>query len=51
MIKISVWHGDLSDSYLKQITQLGADCIDFERKFGRKNWMKTSWRNHIHGKT
>ncbi len=29
MIKISVWHGDLSDSYLKQITQLGADCIDF----------------------
>jgi len=29
MMKISVWHRDLSDSYLKQITQLGADCIDF----------------------
>jgi len=29
MMKISVWHGDLSDSYLKFVTQLGADCIDF----------------------
>jgi len=29
MIKISVWHRDLSDSYLKQVTQLGADCLDF----------------------
>ena len=29
MIKLSVWHGDLSDSYLKQVTQLGANCIDF----------------------
>lgn len=29
MIRISVWHRDLSDSYLRQITQLGADCIDF----------------------
>ena len=29
MMKISVWDGGLSDSYLKQVTQLGADCIDF----------------------
>jgi len=29
MIKISVWHGDLSDAYLRAVTQLGADCIDF----------------------
>ncbi len=29
MFRISVWHGDLSDSYLKFVTQLGADCIDF----------------------
>jgi mannonate dehydratase len=29
MMKISVWSGDLSDSFLKQVTQLGADCIDF----------------------
>ena len=29
MFKISVWHGDLSDNYLKLATQLGADCIDF----------------------
>jgi mannonate dehydratase len=29
MIRISVWHRDLSDSYLRQVTQLGADCIDF----------------------
>ena len=28
-MKISVWDGGLSDSYLKQVTQLGADCIDF----------------------
>lgn len=30
-MKISVWDGGLSDSYLKQVTQLGADCIDFGR--------------------
>jgi mannonate dehydratase len=29
MIRISVWHRDLSESYLRQVTQLGADCIDF----------------------
>ena len=29
MMRISVWHGDLSDSYLRKVTQLGADCIDF----------------------
>lgn len=29
MIRISVWHRDLSDRYLRQVTQLGADCIDF----------------------
>jgi len=29
MMRISVWNGDMSDSYLKTITQLGADCIDF----------------------
>lgn len=29
MFKISVWHGDLSDSYLKLVTQLGVDCLDF----------------------
>lgn len=29
MIRISVWHGDLSDSYLRLVTQLGADCLDF----------------------
>jgi len=29
MMRISVWHRDLSDSYLRQVTQLGADCIDF----------------------
>ena len=29
MIRISVWDGGLSDSYLRMITQLGADCIDF----------------------
>jgi mannonate dehydratase len=28
-MKISVWHRDLSDSYLRYVTQLGADCIDF----------------------
>jgi mannonate dehydratase len=29
-MKISVWNdNDLSDRYLKQVTQLGADCIDF----------------------
>ena len=31
MMKISVWDGGLTDSYLKQVTQLGADCIDFGR--------------------
>lgn len=34
MMKISVWHGDMSDDYLKTVTQLGADAIDF----GRGNW-------------
>jgi mannonate dehydratase len=29
MMKISVWDGGLSDAYLRQVTQLGADCIDF----------------------
>ncbi|MBM3278667.1 MAG: mannonate dehydratase [Candidatus Handelsmanbacteria bacterium] len=29
MLKISVWHGDLSDRYLKKVTQLGVDCLDF----------------------
>ena len=29
MMRISVWARGLSDSYLKQVTQLGADCIDF----------------------
>ncbi len=29
MFKISIWHGDLSDSYLKKVTQLGVDCLDF----------------------
>ena len=28
-MRISVWCGDLSDGYLKQVVQLGADCIDF----------------------
>ncbi len=28
-MRISVWHRDLSDSYLRQVTQLGADCVDF----------------------
>ena len=28
-MKISVWDGGLSETYLKQVTQLGADCIDF----------------------
>jgi mannonate dehydratase len=30
-VKISVWHRDLSDSYLRYVTQLGANCIDFGR--------------------
>jgi mannonate dehydratase len=30
-MKISVWHHDLSDTYLRFVTQLGADCIDFGR--------------------
>ena len=29
MFRISVWNGDLSDSYLRFVTQLGVDCIDF----------------------
>jgi mannonate dehydratase len=29
MMRISVWARDLSDSYLRQVTQLGADCVDF----------------------
>ena len=29
MMKISVWDGGLSDSYLRQVVQLGADCVDF----------------------
>ena len=29
MFKISVWHGDLSESYLRYVTQLGVDCLDF----------------------
>ena len=29
MFKISVWHGDLSDEYLRYVTQLGVDCLDF----------------------
>jgi len=31
MMKVSVWSGDLSDSYLKLVTQLGADYIDFNK--------------------
>ena len=30
-MKISVWHRNMSDSYLRYITQLGADCVDFGR--------------------
>lgn len=29
MMRISVWDGGLSDSYLRQVVQLGAHCIDF----------------------
>lgn len=29
MMRISVWSGDLSDAYLRLVTQLGADCLDF----------------------
>ena len=29
MFNITVGCGDLSDRYLKQITQLGVDCVDF----------------------
>ena len=29
MMRISVWDGGLSESYLRQVTQLGVDCIDF----------------------
>ena len=31
MIRVSVWQGDFSDSYLRLITQLGADAVDFGR--------------------
>lgn len=31
MMRISVWHHDLSDAYLNTVTQLGADCIDCGR--------------------
>jgi mannonate dehydratase len=29
MMKISVWHRNFEDSYLRQVTQLGANCLDF----------------------
>ena len=29
MIRVSVWHRDLSDGYLRMVSQLGADCLDF----------------------
>jgi mannonate dehydratase len=29
MIRISTWPGDLSETYLRHVTQLGVDCIDF----------------------
>ncbi len=29
MIRVSVWYRDLSDSYLRMVSQLGADCLDF----------------------
>jgi len=29
MMHVSVWHRDLSDSYLRQVIQLGAEYIDF----------------------
>lgn len=29
MIRISVWHRDLSESYLRMVTQLGAHALDF----------------------
>jgi mannonate dehydratase len=29
MFRISMWHGDLSESYLRYVTQLGVDCLDF----------------------
>jgi len=31
LMKVAVWSGDLSDSYLKLVNQLGVDCIDFNR--------------------
>jgi len=31
LMRIAVWSGDLSNSYLRKVTQLGADCIDFNR--------------------
>lgn len=29
MIRVSVWPGDLSETYLRHVTQLGVDAIDF----------------------
>jgi mannonate dehydratase len=29
VIRVSVWCGDLSDAYLRLVTQLGVDCLDF----------------------
>jgi len=31
MMRISVWDRDLSNEYLRQVVQLGANCIDFGR--------------------
>jgi len=31
MMRVAVWSGDLSDSYLRKMVQLGVDCIDFNR--------------------
>ena len=31
MMRISVWDSGLDEAYLRQVTQLGADCIDFGR--------------------
>jgi mannonate dehydratase len=31
MMRVAVWHNDLSDEYLKTVTQLGADAIDCGR--------------------
>ena len=34
-MRIAVWTGAMSDSYLKTVTQLGADCLDF----GGADWL------------